>query len=69
LAPGYDLPGRVAAGLDNQGKINMINIIYLIFAACLVSPDAVLNSVEGYSVEGEVYLMSVDLPAKIRRSF
>ena len=46
----------------------MVSIIYLIFASCMVSPDAVFNAVSGYSVEGEIYNMSVEIKEEKRRS-
>jgi hypothetical protein len=47
----------------------MINIIWLLFASCMVCPDAVFNSVEGYGVQGEGYFMSFQVETEIRRSF
>lgn len=45
-----------------------MNIIWLLFASCMVSPDAVLDSIDGFGVEGELYNMSVQIKQEVRRS-
>jgi len=47
----------------------MINILFTLFASCMISPDAVLDEVEGFSVQGEGYFMSFQVENEIRRSF